>query len=77
MAELRVLRTWPVQVRDDVVKILEETLQRAKNGEIASIGIAAVGADRLSVHTRFSKTDCGPSQIGAAAILLNRLVERR
>lgn len=72
-AELRVLPTFAHEAREDVVRLLEGLLERARAGEFASIAAAYVMADKITTDSSFSDTECLPAQIGAAYMLLHRL----
>jgi hypothetical protein len=73
MAELRVLPTFAAEVQADVIDVLEECLKRARAGEIVSVSVAMVKADKMTISTRFSKSDCLPAMLGAISILTRRL----
>jgi len=63
---------WRKECIADVIRILEDQLDKAKKGEISSVAIAMTVPGKCS-GTIFSKTDDLSSLIGAISVLNYRL----
>jgi len=74
MADLRVLAPRPAVIREEVVDLLEEALRDARAGNIASVAVAVVLADGMTVRTAHSRSDHHPALLGSVALLQDRLL---
>ena len=67
------LKTVPKTCNEDVVKTLEEALERAKIGEVVAVGIAVV-LDGGAIARSWSRCDPAGPLIGAVAFLQHDLI---
>lgn len=62
------LETRPLEIKREVIELLEEALGMAKKGEVIGLGMVLVKYDR-EVWTRAAKSDCLHSVIAGTAYL--------
>ncbi len=74
MGNLVELRSRPMQINHESVEMLEETLAKAKAGEISEVAIAALLADG-SCETQSTASDHFQQMIGAVGILHHRMID--
>jgi len=65
--------SWDVERQKEIVEMLEAWLDRAKNGELAIVAVAAALPDG-SISSSYSKGDHYWHLLGAVADLQHRLV---
>ena len=71
-AEIVTLPTLANLCTADAVEVLERMLERARNGEIATVGIAALTVDNSAIFT-YSQQMSGIGLLGACTLLQHDL----
>jgi hypothetical protein len=66
------IKTRPAAIHESVVDRLEEALERARAGEVASVALAFVSSDG-STWCSWSETDDFARQLGSIARLQHRM----
>lgn len=70
------LKTWESEVKEDIIKTLEDTLEKAKKGEFEGLAIVA-GYPDGSCFTVYCKSVNQHTIISGIAILQHRIISGR